>query len=102
MYRWFGRSGTTHRRMHVRLVAMPLTVALLALVVVVVRGAVQDASARGAASASAQSGTSIFVPDQSAGPLLQPPVISSRNGVLRAQDTVVRAGPPGSGEPVLW
>jgi len=41
------------------------------------------------------------VPDTSAGPLLEPPVISSRNGVLKATDTAIRAGIPGSGKPVL-
>jgi hypothetical protein len=47
------------------------------------------------------SGTPIFVPDESAGPLLQPPVIASRHGVLRATDTVVHAGSPGLGKPII-
>jgi FtsP/CotA-like multicopper oxidase with cupredoxin domain len=42
------------------------------------------------------------VPSQSGGPLLQPPVITSRNGVLKATDTVIRAGIPGSGRSILW
>ena len=90
----------------VRLVAVPLAVALLALAVVAVRGVVQEASAQPGpgqpGSGSAQSGTPIFVPDESAGPLLEPPVITSRNGVLKAQDTVIRAGIPGSGKPILY
>jgi FtsP/CotA-like multicopper oxidase with cupredoxin domain len=86
----------------VRLVAVPFAVALLALVVVAVRGVVQEASAQGPASGSGQSGTPIFVPPESDGPLMEPPVIASRNGVLRAQDTVIRAGIPGSGSPVLY
>ena len=90
-----------------RLAVLPLVVALLALGVVAVRGVVQEASAQGtpgsgSGSGSGQSATPIFVPAESAGPLLQPPVIASRHGVLRAQDTVVRAGIPVSGKPILY
>ena len=46
--------------------------------------------------------TPIFVPDTSAGPLQEPPVISSRNGVLNATDTAIPAGIPGSGKPIMW
>ena len=97
MSRWFfGRSGSTARRRGVRLAALPVAVGLLALGVVAVRGVVQQASAQAPAGA----GTQIFVPATSAGPLREPPVIASRHGVLRATDTTIRAGIPGSGRPV--
>ncbi len=88
----------THQSGSVRLAALPVAVALLALGVMAVRVVVGQASAQ----APPGSGTQIFVPPTSAGPLLEPPVIASRNGVLKAQDTVIRAGIPGSGRPVLW
>jgi FtsP/CotA-like multicopper oxidase with cupredoxin domain len=81
-----------------RLAALPFAVAVLALGVVAVRGVVEQASAQ----APPGSGDQIFVPPESAGPLVEPPVIASRNGVLKAQDTVIRAGIPGSGRSVLW
>jgi suppressor of ftsI len=43
----------------------------------------------------------IIVPDESDGALLQPPMISSQNGVLKADVTLTRAGPPGSNVPIL-
>jgi FtsP/CotA-like multicopper oxidase with cupredoxin domain len=86
-----------------RLVAVPFAVALLVLAVVAVRGVVKEASAQGPGSGSGTGqSTPIFVPDESAGPLLEPPVITSRDGVLRAHATLIRAGIPGSGSPVLW
>jgi hypothetical protein len=68
-------SGETRLRSGLRLAAVLLALALLALVVVAVHG--------GGERASAQTGNQIFVPDESDGPLLPPPVITSRNGVLR-------------------
>ena len=119
-----------HRRRSIRLTALPIALALLALAGFAVRGVVQDASAQGpgagggtgcgpgsgngkgggpgsgtgaeCGSGSAQGETPIFVPSTSGGPLMQPPVIASRNGVLKATDTVIRAGIPGSGRSVLW
>lgn len=45
----------------------------------------------------------IIVPAESAGPLVEPPVISSGNtGVLKADVTLERAGPPGSNDPTLF
>src|SRR5262245_45717604 len=45
----------------------------------------------------------IIVPDESAGPLIEPPVISSGGaGVLKADVTIERAGPPGSHDPTLF
>jgi FtsP/CotA-like multicopper oxidase with cupredoxin domain len=78
---------------------VPLVAALLALGAVAVRGVVQQASAQGTPQ---QTITPIYVPPTSGGPLLQPPVITSRNGVLKATNTVIRAGIPGSGRSVLW
>lgn len=89
----------SHLRRGVRLAVVPLAAALLALAVVAVRGVVQEASAQGT---GAQAMTPIFVPLTSGGPLLQPPVITSRHGVLKATDTATRAGIPGSGRTVLW
>src|SRR5438105_4042789 len=105
--RWLAGAGRRWTRLGtgVRLAAMPFAVALLALGVVAVRGAAQGTAGSRSGSGSAQSGqsgTQIFVPDESAGPLLQPPVITSQNRVLKATDTVIRAGIPGSGESVLW
>ena len=45
----------------------------------------------------------IIVPAESAGPLVEPPVISSGStGVLKADVTLERAGPPGSNDPTLF
>jgi FtsP/CotA-like multicopper oxidase with cupredoxin domain len=87
-------SGETRLRSGLRLAAVLLALALLALVVVAVHG--------GGERASAQTGNQMFVPDESDGPLLQPPVITSRNGVLRAHASLIRAGIPGSGRPTLF
>ena len=96
--------GSSVRR-GVRPAAVPFAVALLALIVVAVRGVVAEASTKagpGSQSGPGQSSTPIFVPPESAGPLLEPPVIASRNGVLKAEDSVIRAGIPGSGRPILY
>jgi FtsP/CotA-like multicopper oxidase with cupredoxin domain len=81
-----------------RLTLVPLAAALLALAVVAIRGVVQEASAQGTPQ---QTVTPIYVPSTSGGPLQQPPVITSRHGVLKATDTAIRAGLPGSGRSVL-
>ena len=45
----------------------------------------------------------IIVPAESAGPLVEPPVLSSGStGVLKADVTLERAGPPGSHDPTLF
>jgi len=44
----------------------------------------------------------ILVPAESDGPLLDPPVISSVDHVLKADVTLLRAGPPGSGVSTLY
>jgi FtsP/CotA-like multicopper oxidase with cupredoxin domain len=123
-----------HRRRSIRLTALPIALALLALGGFAVRGVVQNASAQGpgagggtgcgpgsgnghgggpgsgtgaacgsgTGSSSPQGQTPIYVPSTSGGELLQPPVIASRHGVLKATDTAIRAGIPGSGRSVLW
>jgi FtsP/CotA-like multicopper oxidase with cupredoxin domain len=62
-------------------------------------GGVENASAQ---ASEAQPGTPILVPGESAGQLHEPPVITSRDGVLKADTTLVRAGAPGSGRPTLY
>jgi len=75
-------------------------VAMVACAVAVIGGAgVENAWAQ---ASEAQPGTPILVPDESAGPLHEPPVIASRNGVLKADTTLVRAGAPGSDRPTLF
>jgi suppressor of ftsI len=44
----------------------------------------------------------IIVPDESDGALLQPPLLESHGGVLKADVTLMRAGPPGSNVPTLF
>jgi suppressor of ftsI len=107
--RWLAGAGRRYARARrgAQLAALPLVVAALAFAVIAVRGVVQGASAQGSTasgpgSGSGQSATPIFVPPVSGEPLLQPPVITSRHGVLKAQDAVIRAGIPGSGRSVLW
>jgi FtsP/CotA-like multicopper oxidase with cupredoxin domain len=68
-------------------------VALLALVLLVLSVA---------SGAPAAEPAPIIVPQESAGALLEPPVISSHNGVLQADVTLRRAGPPGSNAPTLF
>src|SRR3954465_1920044 len=78
--------------------AVPVVLVAFALAVTAGRG-VENASAQ---ATEAQPGTPVLVPDESAGPLHEPPVIASRNGVLKADTTLVRAGAPGSGRPTLY
>jgi FtsP/CotA-like multicopper oxidase with cupredoxin domain len=70
------------------------------------RGGEDSASAQGRgapqAGLEAQPGDPIFVPSESDGPLLQPPQIRSRRGVLRARVELIRAGAPGSNRPILF
>jgi FtsP/CotA-like multicopper oxidase with cupredoxin domain len=49
-----------------------------------------------------QPGDPIFVPPESEGPLLQPPEITSQNGVLKADAELIRAGTPGTNRPILF
>jgi len=78
--------------------SVPVVLVAFALAVTAGRG-VENASAQ---ATEAQPGTPILIPDESAGPLHEPPVIASRNGVLKADTTLVRAGAPGSGRPTLY
>ncbi|HEX2171820.1 MAG TPA: multicopper oxidase domain-containing protein, partial [Dehalococcoidia bacterium] len=70
------------------------------------RGGEDSASAQGrgapGAGFEAQPGDPIFVPSESEGPLLQPPQIRSRRGVLKARVELIRAGAPGSNRPILF
>ncbi len=73
-----------------------LAVLLIAITLVV---AGRPGEERAAAQAP---GDPIYVPPESEGPLLQPPVITSQNGVLEADVDMIRAGTPGSGRPTLY
>jgi FtsP/CotA-like multicopper oxidase with cupredoxin domain len=84
-----------------RFTALALAAVMLLLVVGAGRAGQGRASAN-ALGAQQQSGGAIFVPDESDGPLLQPPVIASRNGVLKADVSLIRAGIPGSNRPTLF
>ncbi|MBK5233601.1 MAG: multicopper oxidase domain-containing protein [Thermoleophilia bacterium] len=52
--------------------------------------------------AVAAPGDPIYVPSESGGPLREPPVITSQNGVLKADVEMIRAGTPASGRPTLY
>jgi FtsP/CotA-like multicopper oxidase with cupredoxin domain len=59
-------------------------------------------SAEAQRGAGGPGGGGIFVPPESDGPLLEPPVIRSKNGVLKADVALIRAGAPGSNRPTLF
>jgi FtsP/CotA-like multicopper oxidase with cupredoxin domain len=84
----------------VLLAAVPLVAVLVALVVAAGRGGEESASAQ--MRPEAQPEPTILVPDESEGPLLEPPKIASRKGVLRATATLIRAGTPGTNRPTLF
>src|SRR5262245_56264602 len=77
------------------------TVALAAVMLVLAVGAGRVGGSANAQGPQQQPGAAIFVPSQSDGPLLQPPVIASRNGVLKANVSLIRAGVPGTNRPTL-
>jgi suppressor of ftsI len=83
-----------------------LLAAVLLAVVAAGRVGEESASAQGRggpqAGPEAQPGDPIFVPSESEGPLLEPPQIASRRGVLRARVELIRAGVPGSNRPTLY
>src|SRR2546421_4796702 len=81
----WGRAATARRF----LVTGALAAVMVVLVVGAGRGGAGSASAQGTPGSGSGSGSGIFVPSTSGGPLLQPPVISSRHGVLRATDTAI-------------
>jgi FtsP/CotA-like multicopper oxidase with cupredoxin domain len=84
-----------------RFVAMALAATVLVLVVGAGRIGAGRASAQGPGGQQ-PSGGGIIVPDESDGPLLQPAVIASRNGVLKADVSLIRAGVPGTNRPTLF
>jgi FtsP/CotA-like multicopper oxidase with cupredoxin domain len=54
------------------------------------------------AGPEAAPGDAVLVPDESDGPLHEPPVIASRDGVLKASADIVRAGTPDTGPAMLF
>ena len=92
-------------RKSVLLASLAPAAVLLAVVMVASRGeerASAQPSGAPQAAPEAHPGDPIFVPPESEGPLLQPPVLTSKNGVLKADVALIRAGIPGSNRPTLY